>query len=74
MEIYSNVLKYNTKLFEWLKSLPIKEGEKLQVIILPAGKTRNKSGKSCHDLAGSVKLYTDPFASATDIADWEAAK
>lgn len=72
MEAYSNILKYNSSFFEWLKSLPIKEGEEMQVIILPVKK--NKKIKKLQSLKGTVKSYSEPFSSAVDNESWDALK
>ena len=75
METYTNIMKYNSNFFEWFKSLPIKEEEEFQVIILPLEKNKTvEKNKNLSMLAGSVINYSDPFNSVVSPEEWEVLK
>jgi len=46
MEAYTNTMKYNHNLFDWLKHLPLKEEQDVQIIVLPITKVQNNNSDS----------------------------
>jgi len=68
MEVYKTVIQFNEFLFEWLKSLPLKSGQNVEVIILPAEEKKNKTSKK--KLKDNVLKSQESFDSCDDKDQW----
>ena len=59
-------------LLNWLKNLPIKIGQKIEIIVLPT--EQNKKPYKKDVLKGTVIEYKEPFKAAANNEDWEILK
>jgi len=67
MKAYKTVIQFNEFLFQWLKSLPFKSGQNVEVIILPAEEKKNSKQK----LKDDVLKYHESFDSCDDKNQWD---
>jgi len=72
MEAFTNTLKFNNQLFDWLKKLPLEKEQELQIIILPYKK--NIKSYQERTLEGTVITYLEPFSVAINEEEWEVLK
>ncbi|MCD4695689.1 MAG: hypothetical protein K8S16_05550 [Bacteroidales bacterium] len=63
METYKTRTHFNKDLQTWFNNLPLKEGQDIEVIVIP---TENTSGNNLEveNLSGTVIEYNSPFKSA----------
>ncbi|GAB3895353.1 hypothetical protein GCM10028803_11770 [Larkinella knui] len=73
-----NAIRIRTELTQnhelLLRNLPLKKGKKVEVIILEDEQEEVPSLENRFPLRGKPLRYDDPFGSATDNSDWEAAQ
>ena len=69
MEAYKTNTQFNNNLQAWFSKLPIKEGEDIEVIIIPLKKS-TKGSSEIESLAGTVLEYNSPFEPTTSKNDW----
>lgn len=73
-----NAIRIRTELTQnhelLLRNLPLKKGKKVEVIILEDESEDMPTNENRFPLRGKPLRYDDPFGSATDASDWEAAQ
>ena len=74
MEAYKTITQFNERLHLWLKNLPIKTGQKIEVIVISSEKRHIQRKKNIYSLKGSVLKYDAPFVPAVSDSDWEVLK
>lgn len=72
MEAYKIVTQFNEGLVQWLKNLPIKIGQKIEIIVLPSEPDKKQLEKDV--LKSTVISYKEPFNPALDNENWEVLK
>ena len=75
MEAFKTTIQYNEYLFQWLKNLPLKKNQSIEIIIFPSEKEENSgTDKNVNTLNGTVLKYENPFAPAIFDDEWETLK
>ncbi|GAB3923324.1 hypothetical protein [Larkinella terrae] len=73
-----NAIRIRTELTQnyelLLRNLPLKKGKKVEVIILEDEFEDTSANQNRFPLRGKPLRYDDPFGSATETSDWEAAQ
>jgi predicted DNA-binding antitoxin AbrB/MazE fold protein len=70
MEAFKTHTRFNKNIQAWFDKLPLKEGQEIEVIVIPTEIKKQKQS-SLKTLEGTVIEYTDPFKPVVSEKDWE---
>lgn len=70
MEAFKTHTWYNKNIQAWFDKLPLREGQEIEVIVIPTG-NKMKKHTSQKNLTGTVIEYTHPFNPVVSEKDWE---